>query len=36
MPTATDATVVEQATCSVCHCAGEGCDSTTCRGLDTD
>ena len=36
MPTATDVIVVEEATCTVCHSVGEGCNSITCRGLDTD
>jgi hypothetical protein len=36
MPTATDDVAVEDATCAVCRSVGEGCDATTCRGLDTD
>jgi hypothetical protein len=36
MLTATEVIVVQENTCQVCHSAAEGCDSTTCRGLDTD
>lgn len=36
MPTLTLDTIEDTCECTLCHCVGEGCDSTVCHGLDAD